>query len=592
MSKYKLIRNPFTKKFQRVLSDSYIATIAAGLNFKEGVADSASLPSSGNVTHDARITNDNHHLYIWDGTAWQDQGDIFNIAWAAIDDKPNSSVVDIDDAVAKKHIQNTDSKLNDGVNEVTASELKSLLAYKDTIDQNIFLNSYYIAKAGALSKFNMVNGVVDEFEDEDGVDLPNSSGYEYDGVNKLYKNLTGFEYLWGSAVSGFFANVDNLGNKIVRNSTDYTYIYLSSDYGTTWTDISPTVSGTPHWNWGIFSKDGSKLIVAGTRLFISSDFGVNWTEVQPKGDVDSNWKSAAISSDGNYLIASEVGGRIYRSVDGGVNWIETKPFGDIDTSAKLKMNSVGDKIIIINLTHLFISSDYGATWTEKITGQSYNFTDIDIDFSGQTLIVSGRQVWGSLDFGVSWFSINSYGSTHYKTVAVSGNGMYMAYNNQNDRLLVSSDQGNTWTETRPDGDVNRNYTQLSLNFSGYILTAAMAAGSYYFKVGKIPGIQNIVLQSKSSSATLTPDSFKGLIVYKPVDPIILNTDLNFYLSRDNGVTWTKTTLAELNTIDNAKKIISVDADVSSQPNGTQIKYKLTTANEKLLEVHSVEYWWD
>jgi len=116
--------NPHTKKLQWVVDTTSIN----GLTFRPGVANEAALPSSGNATNDARITNDNHHLYVWNGSAWVDQGDIFDIDWSAIANKPSSSVANIDDAVSKKHTQNTDTKLDEGeANEVTAAQLKSLV---------------------------------------------------------------------------------------------------------------------------------------------------------------------------------------------------------------------------------------------------------------------------------------------------------------------------------------------------------------------------------------------------------------------------------------------------------------------------------
>jgi len=113
--------NPFTGNFD-IYNDVTV------LKFKEGVATQADLPSSGNEKNDARITNDNHHLYVWDGTQWVDQGDIFNIKWDSIENKPTSSTSDIDDAVSKKHSQNTDTKLDEGgVDEISAHEIKTKL---------------------------------------------------------------------------------------------------------------------------------------------------------------------------------------------------------------------------------------------------------------------------------------------------------------------------------------------------------------------------------------------------------------------------------------------------------------------------------
>jgi len=88
--------NIFTGTFDYIFKGELVS-------FKEGVDTLGDLPSSGNLEGDARITNDNHHLYIWDGSAWQDEGDIIDVKWDTLEDKPDSTVADIDDAVDKKH---------------------------------------------------------------------------------------------------------------------------------------------------------------------------------------------------------------------------------------------------------------------------------------------------------------------------------------------------------------------------------------------------------------------------------------------------------------------------------------------------------
>lgn len=96
MSLFKKKINPHTKRFDYVFRGNLVS-------FKAGVATVGDLPSSSNTEGDARVTNDTGHLYIWDGSTWQDQGDVIDIKWATLEDKPTSSVENIDDAVNKKH---------------------------------------------------------------------------------------------------------------------------------------------------------------------------------------------------------------------------------------------------------------------------------------------------------------------------------------------------------------------------------------------------------------------------------------------------------------------------------------------------------
>jgi len=108
MSLYKQKLNTRTGQFNLVPSGLVIT-------FKPGVANVAALPAVGNTQNDARITNDAGHLYVWDGVSWIDQGDIIDLNWTAITGRPSSSVSDIDDAVSKKHTQETDKYLTTAV---------------------------------------------------------------------------------------------------------------------------------------------------------------------------------------------------------------------------------------------------------------------------------------------------------------------------------------------------------------------------------------------------------------------------------------------------------------------------------------------
>lgn len=53
------------------------------------------------------------------GSAWQDQGDVIDIKWATLEDKPSSLVANIDDAVSKRHSQNTDKYLDTQISKYT-----------------------------------------------------------------------------------------------------------------------------------------------------------------------------------------------------------------------------------------------------------------------------------------------------------------------------------------------------------------------------------------------------------------------------------------------------------------------------------------
>jgi len=137
MGQYKPKLNYFTGQMQLVPSGTIIA-------FKEGVANFAALPATGNTQNDARITNDTGHLYVWSGTAWIDNGDIVDLNWSTISGKPSSAVVDIDDAVSKKHAPHSDDQdLSGKVDKITGSSLvsDSEIVKIHNQDTDVYLNN-------------------------------------------------------------------------------------------------------------------------------------------------------------------------------------------------------------------------------------------------------------------------------------------------------------------------------------------------------------------------------------------------------------------------------------------------------------------
>ena len=72
------------------------------------------------------------------------------------------------------------------------SILPADISVKDEVaHSNILLNAFRVAVNGGSSMLNMVDGIVDEFEDETGVDAATSTNETYDGANDLYTNTAG-----------------------------------------------------------------------------------------------------------------------------------------------------------------------------------------------------------------------------------------------------------------------------------------------------------------------------------------------------------------------------------------------------------------
>ncbi len=145
MASYKVKLNPFTGLLQFVLDETSVDS----LTFKSGVATVGDLPPAGNTKNDARITNDTGNLYVWDGSNWIDQGDIIDLKWASIEDKPLSTVGNIDDAVAKKHTKAVTGIIAPTL--VTPDYIGQL--YRDTVN-----NKTYVATGLAQGNWEEIAG--------------------------------------------------------------------------------------------------------------------------------------------------------------------------------------------------------------------------------------------------------------------------------------------------------------------------------------------------------------------------------------------------------------------------------------------------
>lgn len=98
-------------------------------------------------------------------------------------------------------------------------------------------------------------------------------------------------------------------------------------------------------------------------------------------------------------------------------------------------------------------------------------------------------------------------------------------------------------------------------------------------------INDMTLISLPQTATIVPDTVRLIIFEEDIDSVALGTDLKGYVSRDNGTTFDEVTLTEEGTYSPTARILSGSVDVSSQPSGTDMVYKIESLNTKELRLH-------
>ena len=115
------------------------------------------------------------------------------------------------------------------------------------------------------------------------------------------------------------------------------HLYLSDDYGDTWSVEQPSGAGNKLYTSVSITTVGLKAIVSiddsfgGGNLYLKDNIlSGSWYLAPDITDINLDWRTTAISKDGQIIIAGVLGGRLYLSRNGGASWSEIQPDGDDD----------------------------------------------------------------------------------------------------------------------------------------------------------------------------------------------------------------------------------------------------------------------
>jgi hypothetical protein len=106
---------------------------------------------------------------------------------------------------------------------------------------------------------------------------------------------------------------------------------------------------------------------------------------------------------------------------------------------------------------------------------------------------------------------------------------------------------------------------------------------------------DMTLISTATTAEATPTTGDIVMTYtNGAGTATVNTDLKAWISRDNGSTYTQATLSSEGTTGGHTILTAHNVDISSQPSGTSMRYKITTHNQsesKETRIQAVSLGW-
>jgi hypothetical protein len=122
--------------------------------------------------------------------------------------------------------------------------------------------------------------------------------------------------------------------------------------------------------------------------------------------------------------------------------------------------------------------------------------------------------------------------------------------------------------------------------SGFVLITGTAP-----EVGQPGGGTSTIVSNAFASGTVATTS-RIVVFQENVDTPTLNTDIIASVSRDAGVTFTAATLADSGYVtgSSGQRILTGQADISGQPSGQSMRWKLALANNTV-KIHGVSLQW-
>jgi len=198
------------------------------------------------------------------------------------------------------------SKVMDNAGEIATNLASINTANTDITDiqgdvqrnlDNIMINAFRVAVQGSLSQQNMVDGVVDEFEDEAGIDGAGSTNEDYDSTDDYYSPYITLADITTDTKLMIHANA----NTGIRNP--YCHYLCNETSGTTVEDIGQgSNNGTSNVNTSLLTVPGK---ISNAFDFNGSEYiNVDTVMTDIKDDTVGSfslWVYATADSDGQFV---------------------------------------------------------------------------------------------------------------------------------------------------------------------------------------------------------------------------------------------------------------------------------------------------
>jgi hypothetical protein len=427
----------------------------------------------------------------------------------------------------------------------------------DTNTENISLLSFKLATADSLSKFNLVDGFADDYQDATGVDTGTSTdegragGNYYYGVGSTPVTATGGTITTdGSYTIHSFSQAQSGTNYVTDTTQSIDYLIVAGGGGGGF-DLGAGGAA------GGYRSFTSQSVANGTYAVTVGSGGTGSTSTSSRGGNGNNSSFNSSTSAGGGGGASRSSGPANSGGSGGGGagvFSSSTAGGAGNTPSTSPAQGFAGGAAVANR--------YGGGGGGGAGGAGAAATTTGIPNPGGTGGAGGVGLSNSITGSAVFYAGGGGGCG-------GGGGPNAAGGNGGGGSKISGPgHGTDGLGGGGGGGASTGGT----GGSGIVIirrptTADIEGG-------------NMTLVSNAYTAQAAPTTTRIILdEYTSTGSATVNTDIKAYASRDGGTTYTQITLADQGTIETNHRLLSGSVDVSGQPSGTSIKYKIETFNQ-------------
>lgn len=460
-----------------------------------------------------------------------------------------------------------------------------------------------IATNGAYIKSQ--DGVADEFADETGVKLDivarqiahgfgtkigtfGSVDRGQNGDNdEAVGGLKASTQLTSANIGKYFSNGEYIEKVIVYDPNNAGFTNGGNAVTLTLQCSTDTTDGT-NGTWTDYGSVTATMVAGRTPKTITSSAqttlfkGVRVNLTRTDGSysyiTELEMFSAAVSF-GTANTTYNAGGDYYHNPAGGQYSLLTNIAGAVYSHSSTHPGDYG-------AANAFNGDGAASRWASN-AGTTSGYIQIDLGAGNeQTLVkIIMTATGGASQQGVDGFTFQgSNDGSSYTALYTMGNGTSVAVFGSGSGLVTVPF---TFTNTTAYRYYKCNVTQTGIPGGRSIASIHELEG---YDAVTTPASMTII--SDTFTAQTAPSEASLVLLHQPISSVTLNVDTLAYISRDGGTTYTLGTLASGGEYSTGINILTINGlDISSQPSGTNIKYKIETANAKEQRVHGSWLQW-